>query len=374
MLRRLLVVFALLGAGVALSQSSPTIYAEDLLALVDYQEVIEAVGFVGAELAGTGLIVDLNVVDFRSRARESYSVTGNCHYYDAGFGECSRTPPGYLWFDAYSHGYVDVLGCAESPPGVVRYRGAVRTVLLGSTYYSNCSADVEVATDYVYSFRKVPLLEGTWVVTGVLGALSGAPGLSSPGSDAEFYTHLKSALALGVLQAEPTVDDLVADWGFTVYGDYLDGGYSRDGEDPDGDGSGTDWDSAPTDSGCRIFDLFCWARWAFVPSGDFGGAITTLRSNAAGRVPMGFFSMTPAHGDGDTGLVLDSSPVCVFTGVGAGDLPPRIQITEGQYVALPRMRLDDSQGVVWWHENGRQWLWWIFVAAFPIGVIRMVVK
>lgn len=139
-----------------------------------------------------------------------------------------------------------------------------------------------------------------------------------------------------------------------------------DGESGEGEPGG-DWGEVPVDSeaGCRILDLFCWARWAFVPRTEWGAEFGALQASLMTRVPFGWATwFTPGHASfvpSDEGFVISLSDFC-FTNMGPGP--------DGRGYCGTDVDLGAQVGMVWWHDNGRPFLFGSFVVLFFWAAFR----
>jgi hypothetical protein len=169
--------------------------------------------------------------------------------------------------------------------------------------------------------------------------------------------------AVGTRFAEGTYVDTLIDGTPDPY--VPPGGGGGGGGPPPPAGGGTDWGSAPGDAetSCSIIDIPCNLRRLFVPDDEWSTRWAGLTTQRNSKIPFGYFDAAAGGLSVNTmydrdHLFQGAMPAFHFGGVQVlSDMPFTIT-------------LSDSEAFVWWHENGRMWLWWFFLASFPFVVFR----
>lgn len=212
----------------------------------------------------------------------------------------------------------------------------------------------------------------------------------------QFVGGLISFLETGIAEAEPTVTELVAEWGVSIVGAYVDAGYSDGsggGGDGNGGGGGPGWDDAPADpdTNCSIIDIPCNLRRLFVPQVEWGAEFGSIDYQE--KLPFALASWIPqldcsGEPSPDTGIVAcgisgidndraelqdDETP-----GVLSGSLQYRVRVPHfgidlgghGPGVEYYEFDLKEVPYIDLWHRHIRTWLFWMFVAAFVLGALQ----
>lgn len=403
--RSLLAVLLLVTAGVAFGQ--PTLTAQEVIAVLRGHTD----GWVGVLEGGNsgltheGLIINVVGVTFRTRAMSEWYAAQTSP--PPGPVACGVFPTCEVSGSAVYQGYRSAgiatrgIGATCNNPAAefrnrVLQRGGGQTTVGSCMSFESAAVDVVnrgnshlthsrvVFSDYGGSM----LLEWGDSLTELSGAWVCPLDDCIFVSDVQFLNAHRGYIDGGLVVDQPTVSDLESDYGVSIVGAYVDGGW---GEEVDPGGPGPD-PGGPDDelTNCGILDIPCNLRRLLIPQEDWGEAFAAV--DVGERVPFGFLSWIPGrdclegcqqsnnmqtarvdiHDGEQPGNLAGSliwripSPAMVWTqiwkpGTGGGFDYIEFDLRDVPYIDL-------------WHRHLRIWLYWAFLGAFWVRIFYMVIR
>lgn len=219
-----------------------------------------------------------------------------------------------------------------------------------------------------------------------------------------YFANLTETFYWYARKEKLTLQNLEADFGITVEGEYVYGGYcdefdddcslgGDDGNGGDGSGGGGSGGNAIVEPGnCEdgwfLTNIVCEIRTtvndtyvfvthdAWVSETDHSQTWLDFRNRSQQKIPFGFLAVLDINKQGsedvgihvpgyiaDTGSIKYTFPGYTLEVPEASGLPN---------LEIPRTEVDFADNAImqWQHDTGRQWMWWFLLAGTAISITR----
>jgi hypothetical protein len=286
------------------------------------------------------------------------------------------------WAGAYEY------ATTFSPPGGDWGTGSIIPIGNIPAFHDVCSGSTSNSYGSVWfpSFSNA-ITEGKKAVLGYSEGWSRRAPLCLPFS--AFSSRSPASVASDVMSGVRVASSSNADpneyFTFTDPISFQDPGTGGGGGDTGGDtGTGTGGYVPGDDSetSCKILDLFCWTRWAFVPKEPWGENFSGAASASSTKVPFGWVGWLQQDGGlGDfrecnnASLGLDFSTAgCSNNDVFAVAFANKSFEIGDRQVTIPLIDIGRSAPGQWWLNTGRVWLLYVFQGAFFFWLIKQVIR
>jgi hypothetical protein len=303
MRRTLLLLLAVVGSGAAMAQ--PTLYADDVLALI-----VERLGGTEGEIflgvnAGfehpeyPEITINVSAHDFRVPFLEDGGVVNPVIACGIGLEPCAYRGSDLIAVGFKNNGaYIELGTVCNNPSAPMRGRSFNGTLpgTLGACMNAHAAAGHAVSEmQGLIGYVTYAGNAGSWAQT--RQGPTSAPGPYP--SNSEFEGTIWAGVLAGVGKYDcPTCTvEALENYGVFIVGSYIDGGPRNPANDP-GDpggpgGGGPGWDDAPDDPGtnCSIIDIPCNLRKLFVPADPWETRVANLWDTMSTRAPLGYLGL-----------------------------------------------------------------------------------